>query len=95
MASGLPVVATRSGGPEEIVQDGETGLLVPNRDADALAWAISHLLEDRTLCTTLGQAGRLRARSVYSLEAMVDQYDALLNSLQSPAADARQASQNS
>ena len=46
MAAGRPVIAPREGGPLEIVADGETGLLVPPRDPDALAAAMVSLLED-------------------------------------------------
>ena len=46
MASGTPVVATECGGPEGVVIDGETGRLVPNNDAEAMAQAIIELLSD-------------------------------------------------
>ncbi len=57
-ASGLPVVAGRSGGSAEAVRDGETGLLVPPEDPTALAQAIQHLLSDAHLRQRMGQAGR-------------------------------------
>ena len=53
---GLPVVATRSGGHPEMVQDGVTGLLVPPDDPKALARALERLL-DEGLRTTLQKAG--------------------------------------
>jgi glycosyltransferase involved in cell wall biosynthesis len=69
MATGLPVVATRCGGPEEIVVDGETGLLVPLHDPRPMADAIRTVLGDRDLARTMGQAGRRRAEACFSLEA--------------------------
>lgn len=54
MACGTPVVATDCGGPEGIVVDGETGRIVPNEDAPALAEAITMLLRDPEERHTLG-----------------------------------------
>jgi glycosyltransferase involved in cell wall biosynthesis len=71
MAAGVPVVATAVGGNPEAVQDGVTGLLVPPRDADSLARAISTLLEDRDLAARLGRAGRQRVVERFSDERMV------------------------
>jgi glycosyltransferase involved in cell wall biosynthesis len=48
-AMGIPVVATRTGGVPDIVEDGVTGLLVPPRDPEALAAAIGRLLDDKEL----------------------------------------------
>ncbi len=70
MALGKPIVATRVGGVAELLGEGEAGLLVPPRDADALARAISALLLDGSRAKTLGEAGRLRAPR-YSAEAML------------------------
>jgi len=53
-----PVVATRVGGMPESVRDGETGLLVPPSDPDALAAAIIELLENREAAMAFGRAGR-------------------------------------
>lgn len=68
MASGRPVIATAQGGPLEIVVDGETGLLVPPRDADAMAAAILDLVATPERARALGAAGRARARAEYSIE---------------------------
>ena len=57
-ASGLPVIATRCGGPEEIVEDGATGLLVPVGDTNAMAEAMAQLLGDPDRATTMGEAAR-------------------------------------
>lgn len=60
MALGKPVVATRCGGPEEIVLEGETGLLVEPYNTKALAQAIARLIADESLRTKMGENGRLR-----------------------------------
>ncbi len=56
-AAGVPVVATASAGPAALVRDGETGLLVPVEDADALAAALRRVAEDRGLRSALAAAG--------------------------------------
>ena len=58
MASRLPVVATRVGGVAELVQEGESGLLVAPGDAEALAAAIDTLLRDPERARRMGEAGR-------------------------------------
>jgi glycosyltransferase involved in cell wall biosynthesis len=60
MAHARPVVATPVGGTPELVVDGETGLLVPPRDPEALADALRRLLGDPDLARRLGEAGRER-----------------------------------
>ncbi len=57
-ATGVPVVASRVGGIPDCVQDGQTGLLVPERDVDALADAIAHLLDDPSRRRRMGAASR-------------------------------------
>ena len=74
MASGLPVVATRVGGSPEVVEEGETGMLVPPGDAVALADAIGAYVRDHDLSARHGCAGRKRVEARFSLEAMVNGY---------------------
>jgi glycosyltransferase involved in cell wall biosynthesis len=68
MAAGLPVVATRVGGVPELVEDGQTGFLVPPGDPAALTRVLAELLEDRALRRRLGDAGRQRARREFDLD---------------------------
>lgn len=61
MSRGRAVIGTRPGGHEDMIDDGENGLLVPTGDADALARAMSRLIEDASLRERLGAAARNRA----------------------------------
>jgi glycosyltransferase involved in cell wall biosynthesis len=69
MAQGKPVVATAVGGTGELVVDGETGVLVPPDDVDALAGALARLLSDSELARRMGEAGRARVERDFSLAA--------------------------
>jgi glycosyltransferase involved in cell wall biosynthesis len=62
-AFGLPVVATRVGGVPHLLHDGETALLVPEGDADAMAAAVRRLLSEPDLAARLSRAGRALAES--------------------------------
>ena len=70
MACARPVVATSVGGIPEVVVDGETGLLVPPRDPEALGAAIARLISDRGLREKMGAAGLERVET-FSAEHMV------------------------
>jgi glycosyltransferase involved in cell wall biosynthesis len=87
MAAGKPVVATDVGGTAEAVLNGETGLIVPPRDAGALAMAIRRVLDKPEWATAMGAAGRERARCEFSAETMVrrttEVYEAILGRRQS------------
>jgi 2-deoxystreptamine N-acetyl-D-glucosaminyltransferase/2-deoxystreptamine glucosyltransferase len=71
MASGTAIVATDSGGTPEIVRDGLEGVLVPPRNAEALAAAIRGLAEDPALRGRLGRAGVARAQAEFTVEQHV------------------------
>jgi glycosyltransferase involved in cell wall biosynthesis len=78
MAAGIPVIASRAGGPEEIVVDGESGLLVTPGDADALTAAIARLLANAEERTALARAGLRRARECFTAERMVHEVEDVL-----------------
>lgn len=78
MACGLPVVATRIAGNQELVVDGGTGILVPVADVDALRGALRTLLCDDSLCQRMGQAGRARAEAQYSWGSAARKYLSIL-----------------
>src|SRR5262245_20668903 len=71
MACSRPIVATTAGGIPEVVADGETGLLVPPRDAKALADAIIYALGDEALRARLGETGFACVRERFTVERMV------------------------
>jgi glycosyltransferase involved in cell wall biosynthesis len=79
MAAGLPVVATSVGGTPEVVSDGVTGRLVPARQPTALADAISTILSNRTMASSLASHGRIRLEQRFSLGQMVQSYAAVYN----------------
>lgn len=66
MAMGKPVIATRAGGPLDIVADGETGYLVAVGDAEALALKVIDLLRRPDLCLRMGRRGRERVREMFN-----------------------------
>ncbi|MDY6813618.1 MAG: glycosyltransferase [Pseudomonadota bacterium] len=70
-AVGVPAVACAAGGMPEVVRDGQTGLLVPPGDADALAAALIRLLREAPLRRRLGEAARQHVQAHFSTEAMV------------------------
>ncbi len=70
MAAGLPVVATMSGGPAEIVIDGESGLLIALSDPAALANALRTLLTNPQQASRMGAAGRARFEGQYTAGRM-------------------------
>jgi len=77
LAAEIPVVATAISGIPELVRDGETGLLVPERDAAALAEALLRLYTDRDLGRRLASAGRQLVLREFNLEHSVAQLRAL------------------
>ncbi len=81
MALGKPLVAPREGGPRYIVADGETGLLVPPRDAEALAAAISALLDDPARRAAMGRAARARVDAVFDIRHHVRAIETLFDDL--------------
>ncbi len=77
MATGLPVVATRVGGADELVEENRTGILVPARDPRALADAIGSLVRNPARRHSMGDAGRRRAETLFGLARMVREYETL------------------
>lgn len=75
---GLPVVATDVGGNREVVQDGQTGFLVPAKNSSALAGAMLKFMALPTSArAAMGQAGRAFILQHYDLEPVMDQWEDL------------------
>lgn len=81
MACGLPVVATRCGGPESLIEDGATGFLVEPDDAAGMAEVLCRLQADEELRARVGEAASAEVRQRYSLDRMVDGYERLYREL--------------
>jgi glycosyltransferase involved in cell wall biosynthesis len=78
MASGLPVLATRISGNEELVLSGETGLLVPAENPEALEQALRELLPDSEKRERMGNAARMRVEQAFGWQPASDRYHAIL-----------------
>jgi len=74
MGMGLPVIATRVEGVEEVVQDGVQGLLVPPEDSAALAAALGELIGQPELRQTMALAARKRIEESYTADIMCEKY---------------------
>ncbi|HXB57687.1 MAG TPA: glycosyltransferase [Vicinamibacteria bacterium] len=74
LAARCAVITTRFGSVEELVKDGETGLLVPPRDSAALAEAIRGLAENQALRRRLAEAGHRVVASEFDLERATEEY---------------------
>jgi N-acetyl-alpha-D-glucosaminyl L-malate synthase BshA len=74
MAAGCPVIGSNTGGIPDIIVDGETGFLVPERDADALAEKIIRVLSDKPLREKFCRNGLVRVREKFSLDIVAEQF---------------------
>ena len=89
MALGLPVVGTRHAGIPELIEDGVSGFLVPERDENALADALQRLARDPGRWAAMGRAGRARIERDYDIHRLNDRLAGLLESLTRPEARSR------
>ncbi len=81
MASSIPCIATEVGGNPEIVNDAETGFIVPNDDEKALSEKILVLLRNQALQKNMGLAGRKRFEEKFTVDKMVTAYEAIYENL--------------
>ena len=81
MASGRPVVATRAGGLPDLITDGETGLLVPPGDPEALAAGILTALRDAGAASRMGKAAQAAAKQRFTKERLIADVQGLYESL--------------
>jgi glycosyltransferase involved in cell wall biosynthesis len=77
LAVETPVVGTRLEGVPELIVDGETGLLVPPRNPEALAQALLRLLENPSRAKAMARAGRKRVEALFSLTTKIERTEAL------------------
>ena len=89
MASGLPVVGSRHAGIPELVEDQVSGLLVPERDAAALAGALHLLAREPERWAAMGRAGRARVEREYDIHRLNDRLAGLLENLIRPEGPTR------
>lgn len=80
MSAGKAMIGSRAGGIVDLIEDGETGLLVPPGDVDALAAAMERLIHEPDLRERLGRQARVRAQR-FTPEVIVPQFIALYQSL--------------
>ncbi|WP_449258424.1 glycosyltransferase [Chlorobium limicola] len=78
MALEKPVVATDVNGARELIRDGETGLIVPPADAEALAKAIASVIDDPVRLKSFGTAGKERVKEHFTISNMADLLEAYL-----------------
>jgi len=76
-----PIVATRVGGLPEVIDHQKTGLLIDKDDLEGLGKAIIYLLEHPDIAEQMGQAAKIRAQKMFSLEQHIDAYDNLYKKL--------------
>jgi colanic acid/amylovoran biosynthesis glycosyltransferase len=83
LALGLPVISTQHSGIPELVQDGESGFLVPERDVDALTEKLEFLIQHQEIWPEMGRAGRDFVERYYDIGKLNDQlvnlYERLLD----------------
>lgn len=75
MAMGKPVIATSVEGITEIIQEGETGFLVPSGDYQKLAQVIIHILENPEMASRIGSKAQTKVRQQYSAKSMVQKIE--------------------
>jgi colanic acid/amylovoran biosynthesis glycosyltransferase len=73
MAMGLPVISTYHGGIPELVEDGVSGFLVPERDAKAIAQKLDYLISHPEIWVQMGRSGRRQVEDKYDMEKLNDE----------------------
>lgn len=81
MATGLPVISTFHSGIPELVADGVSGLLVPERDAACLAEALAYLMSHPEMCNSMGKAGRMHVEQGFDTHALNKKLEELYRGL--------------
>jgi colanic acid/amylovoran biosynthesis glycosyltransferase len=87
MAMGLPVISTRHGGIPELVQNGISGFLVPERDTEAIATTLEFLIEHPEVWESFGKAGRARVEAKYDMNKLNDELVAIYQQMLEKTSD--------
>jgi glycosyltransferase involved in cell wall biosynthesis len=86
-----PVVASAVGGIVDVIKDGQTGILVPEKNPDAIAKAVLRLIEDPEYARQLGERGYAHARNYFDWDRIMDQYETIysesVSSLRPPSVE--------
>jgi len=80
MALGKAVVATDVNGNRELIEDNQTGVIVPARDANTLANAIDNLIDDDKLLQFYGENGLLRVKQHFTIDKMIQNLETYFKS---------------
>jgi glycosyltransferase involved in cell wall biosynthesis len=72
-----PVVASAVGGIVDVIKDGQTGILVPEKNPDAIAKAVLRLIEDPDYARQLGEQGYAHVRNYFDWDRIMDQYETI------------------
>lgn len=81
MMAGLPIVATNNGGIPEIIEDGKNGILVPPKDAQAIAGAIEKILSSPKLCEKMSEKNQEDVRKKFEVKDMVKKTEEVYRSI--------------
>ena len=84
MASATPIVATETEGAKELLNNGETGLLVPINEPVKLSEAINQMLLDNNLRIQLGEKAKINAKERFGLQKMIDKTEKIYDELGNP-----------
>jgi len=86
---GVPVVATRAGGTVDLIRDGQTGLLAPVGDAEAVAHCLVRMFTDTELRKRISRTASQQIRDEYTIEQLVMRTETVYKELLNAAATHR------
>jgi colanic acid/amylovoran biosynthesis glycosyltransferase len=79
MSTGLPVISTKHAGIPELVRDGRSGFLVPERDATAMAHSILHLIKNSDQWNKMSKIGRRTVKRLFNTQKQIEELDYIYN----------------
>ncbi|NJO53340.1 MAG: colanic acid biosynthesis glycosyltransferase WcaL, partial [Leptolyngbyaceae cyanobacterium RM2_2_4] len=72
MSRGLPVISSLHSGIPELIENGKSGFLIPERDVDGLAAKLDHLIHHPEIWSDLGKAGRTQVEQHFNIKTLND-----------------------